>query len=354
MEFKIVKTTSSEFQKLYSFYLKEMTIEGYYDKSKSFYDKLQDKYAIMLYEDNCAFAFISYKYDIFNVYVSHMYINPVKRESGFEEILIKALENTYNKVINIVVRLSDIYLIKVLKDFNYIRISSNVNKNYFDVFKKDDSYHYTKIIINIETLYDTNKKLILALKKILKLYNIKTSKENLNSFKQSVISIDKKYLQGDLSQEEYDAKKFQTYLNNYGIKCDSLLCKRIYENSKMKPKDFCKTFFRLCGKHKRIFVLSELDQAYTQDILKNLKLKHISEVYLQKIEKDGIQKIIKSNKYKNKMEFCYIDNKNISDDILRLGIDSYKISSKLDDTSSFLFRKEANNFKELAKIIIKK
>ncbi len=354
MEFKIAKTTSDDFQKLYKLYLKEIVDIDYYEKSKSFYDKIQDKYAIMLYEDKEAFAFISYRYDIFNVYVSHMYVSCFKRECGYEEKIIKALENTYDKVINIIVKICDAYLIHILKELNYYRISSNVNKNYFDVFKKDDSYHYTKIIINIETLFDTNKKLLFALKKILKLYNIKPTRENLTSFRRSIATIDNKYRNGDLTSEEYDNKRFQTYLNNYGIKCDNLLCKRIYENSKMKPKDGCKNFFKKCGKHKRIFIISSLDNTYTNDIIKSLKLKHIAAIHHHIINKDGLYKIIKSNKYKTKMEYCYIDNKNISDDILELGIDTYKFSTKIDDTSSFLFKKEIYNFKDLTKIVIKK
>ncbi len=353
MNFKIVKITDEDFQKLYTFYLDEIVQLDYYNYSKSFY-KCSDKYAILLYNDGNAIGFMSYRYDIFNLFVSHSYIIPIYREIGFEEALLKALENKYNKTISIIVKICDSYLMKILNDFNYYRVSSNVNKKFFDVFKKDESYHYTKLIINIEALYDTDKKLMQALKKILKLYNIKPSKENLNSFRRSIASIDKMYFSNEITLEEYDSKRFQTFLNNYGIKCDNLLCKRIYENSKMKPKDGAVQFFKSLGRHKRIFIISALDPKYTNDVLSQLKLKHITEVYMQKLNKDGIYKIIKSNKHRTKMEFCYIDNKNISDDILGLGIDTFKISVDISDDTSYLFKKEVNTFKELQKIIAKK
>ena len=89
MELKIVKTSSEDYQNLYKKYVTEMQANGVYETTESFFLKNDDKHALIFYNNNVALGFVSYRYDIFNLVSSHMYIDPTIRMIGVEETIIK-------------------------------------------------------------------------------------------------------------------------------------------------------------------------------------------------------------------------------------------------------------------------
>ena len=357
MEIKIVKTSSDDYQILYKNYLKEMTIDKYYELNKSFYDKNPDKQAIIFYKNNVPLAFISYKYDIFNLIVSHMYVDPTIRGIGIEESIIKALENSYNKIISIILKNNDSYSINLLKTLGYYRSSVKSLgslKKYYDIYTKDNNYRYTKIIINLSTLYDKNSKLECAVKRILKLYGIKPRKETIRAYMNNILQIDEKKRLGELSEEEHFKQRFQKYMNQYDVKIDPTLCYRMYNSSSVKLNPYAKKFLSKAGKHKHIFIISDMKPLDLEDMIKTLKLKNISNVYNMPISMTSIKKIINNNKYRNIMEYVYVDSSKMDDDVLRIGIDTILVSKDMNTNNSFYFKKHAFDFKELTQIILKK
>lgn len=357
MELKIVKTSQEDYKTLYQKYLKEMNVDSAYEFNKSFYEKNEDKNAIIIYNNNIPLGFISYKYDIFNLISNHMYIDPTVREVGIEEIIIKVLENSYNKRIHIIIKNNDSFMMKALKVLGYYRSSlKNIPslKKHYEIYSKDNNYRYQKIIINLNCLFDKESKLKYTCKKILKLYSIKPRKETIKAYINSIKQIDYKLQVHEISEETYFKERFQKYMNQYNIRIDPTLCYRLYNSSKISLVDGAKKFLKICGKHKHIFILSSLKPNDLEEMISSLKLKNISKVYNMPISYESIQKIIKNNKYRDIMEFCYIDNRIISLEMLKAGIDTILISSNLDAQNSFYFKKQALNYKELTKIIMKK
>ena len=357
MEVKLEKITSEDYQTLYKHYLKEMEGNGSYGQVSSFYDKNDDKFAVIFYENDIPLGFISFKYDFFNLVSSHMDVDPTKRQIGIEESMIKVWENLYDKAIHILVLNNDSYIMNLLKGLGYFRSSTKglgSIKKFFDMYTKDDTYSYKKLIINLTSLYDREAKLDEASKRILKLYGVKPNKDNLRAFKNSIKQIEGKYLRKEINEEEFFKDRFQKYFRQYDIRIDPTLCHRIYSSSKIGLKPGVKKFLKTIGKRKHIYIISNLKPDDLDDVIKTLNLKNISNIYNLPINYESIKKIIKNNKYTDIMEYCYIDSSLISLDMLRAGIDTILVSTSLDKNNKFFFKKQAMNYKELSKIIIKK
>lgn len=357
MELKIVKTSSEDYQNLYKKYVTEMQANGVYETTESFFLKNDDKHALIFYNNNVALGFVSYRYDIFNLVSSHMYIDPTIRMIGVEETVIKVVENLYNKSIHFIILNNDTYLSNILKGMGYFRSSSKSLgsiKKFFDMYTKDNDYRYTKLIINLNALYSKDSKLEAALKRILKLYGIKPKADTIKAYKSNVKAVEARYIRHELTDDEYFRYRFQKYMNQYDIHVDPTLCYRIYNSSKVKLNPGAKKFLKICGKHKHIFIISSMKPDDLEELIKSLKLRNISNIYNLPINYDSLKKIIKNNKYRNIMEYCYIDNRQIDIEMLRAGIDTLLVSPSLDAQYSFYFKKQAQSFAELQKIILKK
>lgn len=357
MELKIVKTSSEDYQSLYKKYIVEMQSNGVYEITPQFFDKNDDKHALIFYNNNVALGFVSYRYDIFNLVSSHMYVDPTIRMIGVEETVIKVVENLYNKAIHFLIQNNDTYLSNILKGMGYFRASNKrigSIKKYYDIYTKDNNYRYTKLIINLNALYSKDSKLEAALKRILKLYGVKPKKETIKGYKSNVRAVEARYLRHELTDDEYYRQRFQKYMNQYDIRIDPTLCYRIYNSSKVKLLPGAKKFLKTCGKHKHIFLISSMKPDDLEELVKALKLKNVSNIYNLPINYDSLKKIIKNNKHRDIMEFCYIDNRQIDIEMLRAGIDTILISQSLDAQYSFYFKKQAQSFTELSKIILKK
>lgn len=359
MDFKIVKLPHNDFNLILKKHLMELEAN---DNSFNIYKTLiyqNNKNAFMAFKDNNKIGYMLYKTDLFNITITSIYVDPIYRGYGYEEVMIKAIHNYFSKAISVLVRNNDNYLRDIFRKLGYYTIKSTNKKlgQYFEVYTKDfyKSIPYTKIIMNVDLLYDNDLKEYNTAKKIFKAYGLKPKKTDLLTYLRSIDSVIDDYNNSKLTDEEFYNEKYQRYLKKLNIKIDPLLCLRINNSCKTKYRKGMKEFLKTVGKHKHIIILSTIDSDSLKVIKSNLKFPNISKYFEAKsIDYLTIKGIIDKLRYRNIEEICLITNDNLDDEILKSQIDTISLKYKKNNQDNFLFTKISSSIKDISKYIRKK
>lgn len=361
MELKIVNGSNKNYIEIFNKYLSEKSSsDSYYPQYKDFLCAIPDKEALLLIDDKKIIGFVSYRYDIFQLAISSIYVDPTLRDYGIEHTLIRAVENYYGRQMSIIIRSEDTYMRDVVKDLGFFQTSLNKSKKYkdlFSLFQKDYSKRipYTKVIINLDCLVDMDSKEYRAAKRILKLYGVKPRKETILAYVRSIKSVVLEYKAGKISADDLFKIKYQKFMKQYQITIDPTLCYRLYNSSKTKYRKGAKAFLKTTGKRKHIICITTLNAEQLKEIKSELKIQNVSKYYnMDVIDYISIKKIINEQRYRNLEEFCYIDSKNILLEILRNGIDTYLFSDTYSKQDSFYFKNRMSSFSTLSRVIRKK
>lgn len=358
MKFKVIKQANNDYNIIQKKFISESS------NSDTLFQTYKDiifsyKSILLAYEDDKCIGFLNFKTDIYNAYISVIYVDPTMRDYGIEEAMIRALENYTNKNISIIIRKTYDYAQSLLKKLGFF-VSEIKNKKLSDLFlyyTKDYMKHipFTKIIVNINAIYDESSKEYNAIKKILKTYGVKPSKLNILTCLRSVEGAIDDYNNDKITADELYKVKYQRYFKPLGIKIDPLLCYRIHNSAKTKYKNGAKYFLKTIGKRKHIFILSSIPEDDLKGIKNELKIQNVTKyVSFKEIDYKAIKEFSDTLRYRNIEEICYIDSSSIDPSILQTNIETIKVSSNIYTDDRYLFNKTFTNFKDLSKYIRKK
>lgn len=359
MEIKLIKLPHNDLNLIIKKHMSELEkFDEAYNRYKDLLF-LNNKNGMLVFDNGNKVGYLLFKTDIFSITVTSIYVEPTLRNYGYEEVMIKSLYNYYKKPIGILVRESDQYLISTFKDMGYYssQIPNKKLQELFSLYTKDfyKKIPYTKLIVNVNALYDNYSKNYNTAKRILKTYGIKPTKLQIASYIRSMDKVYDDYLNKKIDYKAFQTERYQRYLKDFGINADPLLCMRINNSAKTKYKKGIKRFLTTVGKRKHIILISDLHSDSLKSIKSELRFPNISKIYeYSDITYSEIKQTIRELRYRNIEEICYISDDMIDPFILRTGIDTFLVSDEKLKQEEFIFTKASNSIDDIIKYIIKK